>query len=466
MTPHDENDERRVDDALHSFWESFPVLSDDELGTLASTARREPREIERRRRRPTLLWAGIAGLALLVGSGLGFGLGSTVTPSSTAAGTVVGLGFLPEPGWDVLQTGAAATRDQPVVAIAANGAFAPDDAARGIRNSSGLPYSTLLALPRPGIVVVARFTFTGHQPASDLYPSRTLPLRLRDASPWTAFRAQVRPERPLGQYLLRAAVNGHSVELQIYFGTPRPSQQLIEAAQRQLDRLVVNPQVRGAAVRSRALPLPASSVQATPPSRLLDRTLACSTAFVGGARSVEVRGHRGTGRMGSTWNRPAFAAVTSGRATSGGPSNPSLLDNSLVWITAGRPSASSTLVEEHLLSDLYRTRLWGTLAINTRTCRASKAPVNLRPQGLQGGALGPFADSYTCSSPRRVLVRVRAVLASRSVLRRFNEFGRTTVPVREGAFVVQTEAGRRLAYAEVSESGSARLFTARGCFPS
>jgi hypothetical protein len=406
-------------------------------------------------------------MALLVGSGLGFGLGSSVTPSGSAAGTGVGLGFLPEPGWDVLQTGAKATQERPAIAIASNGAFASEDAARGIRDSSGLPYSTLLNLPRKGVVIVARFTVAETKSApSPLYPARALPLRLRDASPDSAHLVQVRPERPLGQYVLRANVNGHNVELQIYFGTSRPTPADIESAQRQVDRLAVSSREPSTTVNSRALPLLPASVQATPPNRVVDRTLLCSTVLAGGARDIEVKGHRGTGRSGSTWIRPAFASVTSGPATNGGPQNPTILDNSLVWMTAGRPSAASTLVEEHLLSDLYRTQVWGTLAVNARLCRLTKARVTLSPQGLQGGALGPFEDGFSCATSRRVVVRVRAVLATAGVLRSFRSFGRTTVPIREGKFVVQTEAGRRLAYAEVFESGRARLFTAGSCFPS
>jgi hypothetical protein len=465
------DDDRRVDDALDSLWYGLSAPSEVELQRIADAAKVEPRSLPAQRVErggPRLAWAiAIAGIALLVGSGLGFGLGSSVTPSGTAAGTGVGLGFLPAPGWDVLQTGAEATQERPVIAIAANGAFAPEDTARGIRNSSGLPYSTLMALPQKGIVIVARFTISGQElAASQLYPTRSLPLRLRDASPYTAFPVQVRPERPLGQYLLRATANGQNVELQIYFGTSRPSPALIESAQRQIDRLVISSRKPSATVNSRALPLQPASVRATPPSRVLDRTLVCATALFAGARDIEAKGHRGTGRSGGTWLRPALASVTSGPSANGGPQNPTILDNSLVWMTAGRPSAASTLVEEGLLSDLYRTHIWGTLAVNAQRCRLTKARVTLSPRGLQGGALGPFEDSFSCATSRRVVVRVRAVVASAAVLRSFRAFARTTVPIQEGELVVQTEAGKRLVYAEVLDSGRARLFTAGSCFPS
>ena len=463
------DDDRYVDDALESLWRSLPTPTADELQGIADVARRHPRSIARRR---THGWsravpASAVAITLLVGSALGFGLGSAVTPSGTAADTPVGLGFLPEPGWDVLQTGADTTRGQPVIAIASNRAFAPNDADRGMRNTSGLPYSTLLALPTNGIVVVASFMASGPPSSrSDFYPPRELPLSLGDAAPWTAFGAEVRPERPLGQYLLRASVYGYHVDLQIYFGTPRPSRDMIEAAQRQVDRLSVTPQQQAAPVYSRAFPLRLSHVRATEASLIFDRTLVCSTTYVGGVYSIEAAGHRGTGRVAGAWSRPPFATVRTGAGASGGPENLSILDNSLAWITAGRPSAGATLVEQSVLSDLYRTQLWGTLAINTDLCKNSKKRVNLAPRRLRGGPLGPLEQSSKCFAPQHVLMRVRAVLSGPTVLRRFRDFARTTAPVREATLVIQTTAGEQLAYTQVFESGEARLLTARNCVPS
>jgi hypothetical protein len=209
-----------------------------------------------------------------------------------------------------------------------------------------------------------------------------------------------------------------------------------------------------------------SSPQATGASRIVDRTLRCATAFVGGTNSIAAKGRKGTGRTGGVWGRPALVSASTGAAANGGPRNPTILDNSLVWITAGRPAAESSLVEETILSDLYRTRLWGTLAVNTRLCRDSTKRVALSSDGLRGQPLGSFEASSTCFTPRRVLMRVRAVLTSPAVLRRFRDFGRATVPVRSGTFVIQTETGKRLAYAEVSDSGKARQLTAASCFPS
>jgi hypothetical protein len=167
--------------------------------------------------------------ALLVAAGLGIGVGALVTPSGSAAPAPVGLGFLPEQGWSVLQNGGDGTPLRPAVAVAANVPISLED------DPDGLPYSTLLSLPPDGIVIVAEFLAVGEEAGPD-----TLPLRARDAAP-RQLGAEVRPERPLGQYELRAFVNGYAVDLHIYYGTRRPSAALMAAAQRQLDRLVVAP---------------------------------------------------------------------------------------------------------------------------------------------------------------------------------------------------------------------------------
>jgi hypothetical protein len=74
----------------------------------------------------------------------------------------------------------------------------------------------------------------------------------------------------------------------------------------------------------------------------------------------------------------------------------------------------------------------------------------------------PLGDELECDVPRRVLLRIRAVLASRASLRG-REFESVHVPVREAKLAVRTVSGKPLAFATVSESGKATLFTARGC---
>ena len=406
-----------------------------------------------RRRRPRVRLAILAGVVFGIALALGAGLGTLIAPSGSAARGPVGLGFLPEPGWFVLQSGSRAVRGQPAVAIAANVPFDPDDDVRGLAESSGLPYSTLLTLPPHGIVIVVTFTpYREQLLAGNRFDEESLPLHVRDAVPYIQYGAQVRPEEPLGQYQLRAAVNEHNIDVNIYFGSPAPSSALRAEAQRQLDQLVV----RSARPRE-----PAASSEASAPSvGAIDRTLLCATAPTGGIYEIEARAHEGIRESPSQWKQLPFAVVGSG-GTAGRANSPALFDNSLVWISAGRATATTTVDTEFMAVPLLAL---GTLAVKAG-CRTTKTRVPLTAAGLQGGAASPFGDEVDCSSPRRVLLRVRAVLEAPTSLRRRGTLLKTSAPVKEARLAVRTQAGKPLVYAEVFESGKARLFTAPGCVP-
>jgi hypothetical protein len=180
--------------------------------------------------------------AILLATGLGAGIGLLLTPSVTASGGPAGLGFLVVPGWTVLVNGGDGTAARPTIAVAANVPLRPGD------DADGLPLSTLEALPPNGVVIVATVSeLLPGQPRDvrELYfPPSTLPLRLRDARPYIPYGTQLRPKQPLGQYELRALVSGYEIDLNLYFGTERPSRALLSVAQRQLDRLVVRPERR------------------------------------------------------------------------------------------------------------------------------------------------------------------------------------------------------------------------------
>jgi hypothetical protein len=70
---------------------------------------------------------------------------------------------------------------------------------------------------------------------------------------------------------------------------------------------------------------------------------------------------------------------------------------------------------------------------------------------------------------QRVIVRVRAVFRGPTSLRTYRDFGRRLLATplaavaREAQLAVRTPAGKRVMYADVIESGKARLFTAGGC---
>jgi hypothetical protein len=171
------------------------------------------------------------GGTVLAAVAVGMVIGSFAFAGRGTASEAPGLGFLPAEGWTVLQSGTPATPDRPGVALAANVPLLPRDAA------DGFPYSTLRSLPAHGVVLVASF-----MRLSDRRESARLPLSLDEATPYIRYGGQVRPERPLGQYEIRAFVEGYAVEVQAYFGTREPSASQLAEAQRQLDRLVVSPE--------------------------------------------------------------------------------------------------------------------------------------------------------------------------------------------------------------------------------
>jgi hypothetical protein len=385
--------------------------------------------------------------AFLVAIGLGVGIGALIAPTGGAARGPVGLGFLPESGWNVLQAATAATPGRPAQAVAANVRLSPRD------YGAVLPYATLLALPRDGVVIVAGFTLAHEHPYdATLYPKRKLPLRLRDATP-TGFGAQVRPERSLGHYQLRATVNGHTVDLNFYFGTLRPSPALITVAQRQLDRLVIRPARSTTQVERRALPLrsPAGVGGGTASAQVIDRTLSCSVKN----REVEVRAHAGF-RDDGIWQNLAFAIVRTGFVTS----RAAVLDDALAWVSAGRTAHETNLENE---GTALSAQYYGTLAENRGACRPVTRRVPLTTKGLRGGPVGALAEQFDCAAPRRVLVRLRAVRQRPAPFFRDRHFLKTRGDLAAGFLAVRTQSGRPLAFATVSESGKARLFTARSC---
>lgn len=76
--------------------------------------------------------------------------------------------------------------------------------------------------------------------------------------------------------------------------------------------------------------------------------------------------------------------------------------------------------------------------------------------------LAVAGSELECDVPRRVLVRLRAVLTSRESLHG-REFESVHVPVREAKLAVSAPSGKPLSYATVLQSGKAALFTAKGC---
>lgn len=203
-----------------------------------------------------------------------------------------------------------------------------------------------------------------------------------------------------------------------------------------------------------ATALAIGSARAAPDSEaafILDRTYSCAITLHGGIYQLENRAHPGS-RAGRSWTKLAYAGLRAG-VFSGGTGN------LLAWISAGRPDKDTTVDQEFWTFDV---KTFGTIGISGRNCDPTKAAVPLSAAALRGGAAAPLGSELKCDVPRRVLVRLRAVLSARGSLHG-REFESVHVPVQEAKLAVRTLKGKPLSYATVSESGKATLFTAKGC---
>jgi hypothetical protein len=406
-----------------------------------------------RRRRFRYLSPLALAAGFLVAVGLGVAVGTLATPCGSAADAPTGLGFLPAEGWSVYQAGTKATVARPASAIATNVPMDPEDFVDGRPDPSQLPYSTLLKLPRSGVVMVADFTLLREHSAltGDLFRPRKLPLDLGDAAPEDEYGTQLRPRRPLGQYQLRAAIEGYAVDLRLYFGSARPSRTLLTSAQRQLERLVVEP----AATRPRVEPprvLAAGPSVATgsAAARLIDRTFRCNVGLQAGVPKIEV-GVAAGARSGRRFKWLAQATIITFEDNNFNEAE----SLHVAGMTAGWPPPATI-------------PRGGAMAISLDQCTPVVASVPLTTRGLSGGPVDAFEDTYECFPTRRILVRTRAVFRRPTNLRFDRRGGRslgTVGRITKGTLAARTPSGRPIFYAQVFESGKARLFTDVDCVP-
>jgi hypothetical protein len=193
--------------------------------------------------------------------------------------------------------------------------------------------------------------------------------------------------------------------------------------------------------------------------RVVDRSFLCTTSLSGGIYEIEVRGHTGA-RAGKRWAQLPFAAVSSGNPTIWGDL---LRPDTLAFVTAGRPTSGTTIDQEVRKSGaLYP----GRIAVNMRACRPTTRSIPLTRAGLEGGTASTFGDEFDCEVPRRMLLRVRAVLTRPDSFKRIRGFERLSAPVREAQLTARTEKGRTVMHAQVAASGRTTIHTATGmCFP-
>jgi hypothetical protein len=237
MRKRNETDERIVADRLAELARGIEAFDDDVLRDLARTATATEQEIIARqplfapRRRLAVGWTVVpVAAALLVGSGLGFGIASSATPTGEAGTPFEGFGFLPLRGWTVVQGGALG-EDGSTTATAANVVLRPGDRA------GGLPRETIGSLRGHGIVVHAAFTPRG-DPAEDVrFGERTLPLELGTAT--FDSTDPLAASNGFAEQRIRAGVGSYNVDARVFYGMRMPTRAMLAAAQRQLERLVV-----------------------------------------------------------------------------------------------------------------------------------------------------------------------------------------------------------------------------------
>jgi hypothetical protein len=279
----------------------------------------------------------------------------------------------------------------------------------------------------------------------------SLPLELRDATRFGQNSTQIRPARPLGEYELRAHVNGRDVVIHFYFGRQNPTDAMLTEAQRQLDGLIVQPARGASRVAERALPLrpetpaaPAASSTATA-AKVIDRTLSCRTGYKAGALLLLARAFA----EGVTAQQRNLASAYVTTPADSIPTSQNY-EPTLAGVTAGSRRSG---------------RLGsGGLGIDGKLCKPTRAAVPFSPKGLTGGFAPSYGSDAQCFPAKTVLVRVRGVFRRPATLKLSGGFYQAIGYVEKGEIMVRTNAGKPLVYADVADTGRARLFTARSCF--
>jgi len=174
----------------------------------------------------------------------------------------------------------------------------------------------------------------------------------------------------------------------------------------------------------------ASRVGAEPrASRIVDRTFSCEAGFVGGLYQVT---------LGTTFTtRPGSSRLR-----------------------------ASSYVQQNMFESLASLDSDG-LTVHRGLCAAANKTVALTTKGLRGGTVSQLGARTTCETPHRVLLRVRAVFerpVTTRITRRFGfpQLGASGDVVR-AAMAIGTLTGRTIAYASVTGTEKARLFTLRTC---
>lgn len=192
-------------------------------------------------------------------------------------------------------------------------------------------------------------------------------------------------------------------------------------------------------------------------SRIVDRTFVCGVKLRASERRIEPSAWSGfrDPEQKRRWKWLPYADI-GGR---------DLI--SYVFVAAGAPIPSP---EPGATVAPFAQR-WA--AIDAAACNAANERVSLSARGFSGGAASQLqnSDEYECAAPSRILIRVRAEFRAPVTFRTQPLYSRryftttSATPATRAAFAVATPTGKPIAYATVSETGKATLFTAKGCIP-
>ena len=164
--------------------------------------------------------------------------------------------------------------------------------------------------------------------------------------------------------------------------------------------------------------------------QILDRTYSCEAGYIGGLYQVQLSSTFQAAQSSSKLQ--AFASVTKS-----------------MW-EAPYAHLGSTGV-----------------SVQRRLCVPAQARVRLTTEGMRGGRVPALGADARCETPRRVLMRVRAVFSRTPQIATSRQFGFPQLtafgPVAQAAVAVATPAGKPIAYVSVTGTEQSRLFTVRTC---
>lgn len=181
--------------------------------------------------------------------------------------------------------------------------------------------------------------------------------------------------------------------------------------------------------------------------KVVDRTLRCTTGIQGGAPVILVNTRSAYGTSGRLdWFAQAFI-VAAGQPV---PTRPGF-QPTLAGMTAGWPPPKG-----------FES---GAVSFHNRRCTATRERVGFSRRGLVGGLAAQLGDDYQCRVPRTMLVRVRAVFTKPVALRLLGNrtYYAADGRIAQGQMAVQTVGRKPILYADVTDSGRARVFTAGTC---